>query len=154
RWIQFYPQRFPCVFYDAEEKTGIYHVVSPPGFEDGYEKYIAASEHANAGRYSQAFRGVNECLAIYPGLGCATNLLGSLFYLGKNWGKAEESFLKAVELAPDSSIILLNLATLYHHRGDKDRTTEYLQKGFDVSKASYNEKEFQENYQKLQGLWN
>jgi tetratricopeptide (TPR) repeat protein len=153
RWLRFYPDRFPRIFYEELEKTGIYQVLHIPHFIEAYEKYIVASELANAGKYSEAVPEINEALRLLPTLGCANNLLGALLFIGKQYEEAEKYFIKASNYAPDSSMILLNLANCSYRRQDFRQSDAYIAKAVTVSKLSGNEVEFQNNLKKLKGLW-
>ena len=152
-WVQHYPDRFPCVSYDSPEATGIYHVVVDPNFVRAYQKFILAAHHGENKQYEQAFMEVNQCLAQYPRLGSATNLLGALYFMANDMKSAEAMFLKTTELLPDSPNAVVNLASIYNREGKAAEALDCLNKGLSINALNGDAAEFKEKVQNLKKLW-
>ena len=153
-WISHYPQRFHLVPQGIlTSKPLIYQVVYEPGDIDAYEVYKVAAQLYLQGHEDQAFDKLNELLAHYPNLGSATNLLGAIYMRRLDFKNAERAFLKSIALLPDSSIAMINLASIYQLEGQTERSRDYLRRALEVSTINGDQKQLQERLQTLYGLW-
>ena len=153
RWVRHYPDRFPLVFANAEEGTEIYRIVVQAAYVDAYARYIAAIDDLRGGRSELAMSKARECLALFPELASAHNLMAALLFNRSQDREAEKHLLTAAEIAPDSTKIALNLATLYRRRGEQRRCFEYLASGLSMSRVNRNAPEFVEYYKGLRLGW-
>src|SRR5437867_5431689 len=69
-------------------------------------------------RYLEAEQGLRGILLVSPGDLRALSLLGVVLDSQGRYSEAEEAYLKAIKLAPDSSALLNNLGNHYLARGD------------------------------------
>jgi tetratricopeptide (TPR) repeat protein len=148
RWCRLYPGRFKAVFYDPVEKIRIYRINPDPEYLNAFEKFMTAVKYVDERRYAESFQMVNECLALEPDLGCAMDLKGVLYLFRNDISNAEAAFRRAAELLPDSSKPMLNLAALYHERGQDERTSECIQRALEIGKLNANP----ENALQVRGL--
>ncbi len=68
---------------------------------------------ARADADAAAISNFNRAVNANPRNAIAQNWLGILYREGKNYGKAEQSYLKSLEINPESAPVVLNLAILY-----------------------------------------
>lgn len=142
RWMRNYPERFKLVFSDGAERTAIYQVVKNENFKNSYKIFIEAAQLSEQKNYENAFFKTLESLKLEPQLGCAVNLLGALYLLQNRFELAEQSFIKANQLLPDSTNGLVNLATLKGRQGQIPEALDFLRKSVDLNNKNGDEPEF------------
>jgi tetratricopeptide (TPR) repeat protein len=152
-WFTRHADRFPLVFADAAEQTGVFHVAPEPGFSDAFEKIKEATQAYQADRLDDALQLAQQSIAIDPKVGEAFNLLGAIYLRQNNRPDAERAWLRATQLLPDSPNAMVNLATLYQMRGQTERVSEYLRRAKEIADRNGLQVIFQSNMDDLQRQW-
>jgi tetratricopeptide (TPR) repeat protein len=75
------------------------------------------SLYISSGRNEKAVQYLNTAIVQDPGNSDLYQALGSVFESEKNYGKAEENYLKSVELAPENPTALSNIGRVYYNQG-------------------------------------
>ena len=88
--------------------------------------YAQAIEATDAGNYDHAEAQFKEIIAKVPSLGPAHASLAYLYRQKKDYGAAEDSYRKAIELQPESSDYYLSLAWVQQAGGNPDKAVETL----------------------------
>lgn len=81
---------------------------------DAYNAYQAIDQMFRAGRLDDAIAEAEKFLKTYPDYASAHNNLGVMYYDKGENEKALGHYEKAVELAPENTIFLKNLADFYY----------------------------------------
>ncbi len=91
------------------------------------------------GQYDKAIELYQQGVKLEPKSARAYNLLGMAYRLKFNqtgdqkWRDKEiESFEKAIELAPDFTMALVNLGATYYYSGDKKKAAPYFKHALEV----------------------
>jgi len=106
------------------------------------KKFTEAVELTKAGKYDEAealFNELKEPMADVPEL---YQNLGYLYAQKKDWPKAEESYLKALELKPGDAAITTGLSKVYEESGQTDKALALVSKAAEANPedavANYN----------------
>ncbi|MDR1602499.1 MAG: tetratricopeptide repeat protein [Tannerella sp.] len=75
------------------------------------------SMYINSNRNEKAIQYLNTAIALDPNNPDLYQAMGSVFESEKNYDKAEENYLKAVELAPENPMALSNIGRVYYNQG-------------------------------------
>lgn len=125
RWADSWPEAFPLLYQDPEELTSVYAVAAGPRYVRAYELFLAALRDLEAGETSAGLRKLDESLAVRP-LSAAWSAYGAAEFLRGRPAAAREKLGRALSLAPEHPLVLLNLARLEAQSRRRERARGYL----------------------------
>jgi len=103
-----------------------------------YEKAVVCMQY---GMTNEAFKYLNQALALDPGHYLAHNLMGLAFMIKRDLPNAAQSFQKSIEVNPDFSEARNNLGTALEESGDAAKAEAAYLKSIEIDQnynASYN----------------
>ena len=148
-----FPNLFHLVYENPTEQTRIYQVVVGPEFSKAYDLVRTAYHQYQAGQLDDASRTAQSSLELFPRMGSAIHLLAVISWRKNDFSRAEQFFLKAMELMPTSTKVRINLATLYHETGNEERSRAAVQQAFDISVSRGEEDKFNSRMKEVYHQW-
>jgi predicted Zn-dependent protease len=118
-----------------------------------FNKFIEAVSAFHGGDINKAHQLSTESIRSYPRLGCAYNLLGAIHLYANKPDTAQQAFMIAQALLPDSTFESLNLATLFYNTGNIKRSTAYIDRGLEIAKLNEDTESYLDSVRRLQDSW-
>ena len=106
------------------QKLGRDSTIDADAAEQLREKYAEASRLLQAGQLDEAEALYLEILNVLPGLGPVHQNLGYISAQRKDWARAEQHYLEAMELSPEETSIKYGLINVYRGSGQKEKALE------------------------------
>lgn len=120
-WIAGHPRLFRLVHAEAEERTGVYKVELPAGWDGAFVLYAGSLARIKAGDLAGAEKELRAALAAVPDFPSALLALATVELVrGEPPGGAEKLLGRALELEPDYPEASRALAELLDHLGRRN----------------------------------
>ncbi|OGU33967.1 MAG: hypothetical protein A2068_05395, partial [Ignavibacteria bacterium GWB2_35_6b] len=129
---------FQNVRLNLEQKlsSNISSAINENGKMNFKKKYSEIEKFINNNELNEALKEIEILLVNDPLPYKAFNYLGILFSRTKNYVKAEEYFLKAMNLKPDFTDALSNLAIIYFEQNRIEESIELHKKSVEINKTN------------------
>ena len=98
------------------------------GGETGYDSFRIGTEYLEQGKNTEAIRELQAALAQNPQFAEAWFNIGIAHQRTGNLNAAEEAYRKTLEIKPDMTVAMVNLAEVHRLKGEFDRALDLLQR--------------------------
>lgn len=98
------------------------------GGETGYDSFRIGTEYLEQGKNTEAIRELQAALAQNSQFAEAWFNIGIAHQRTGNLNAAEEAYRKTLEIKPDMTVAMINLAEVYRVKGDFDRALDLLER--------------------------
>ena len=114
-------------------------IISCAEKENAEQLFTEGAKCIEQGQYDKAIEFYQRGIKVEPKSAMGYNLLGMAYRFKFNqtgeqkWREMEiESFRKAIEIAPDFAVALINLGATYYYSGEKGKAVPYFKHALEV----------------------